>query len=61
MDKAKVVVLLPLIFIAIILQRVGEAMAAEVRPKVAWVVYITAARFAVAPRKFDNGVGFSNG
>jgi len=44
MDKVKVVVLLPLIFTSIILQIVGMAVAAEGRPKVARVVYITASR-----------------
>ena len=34
MDRVKVVVLLPLIFTATILQRVGWATAAEIRPKV---------------------------
>ena len=44
MDKAKVVVLLPLIFLAIIFQRVEGATTAEIRPKVARVVYITASQ-----------------
>ncbi len=44
MDKTKVVVLLSLIFLTITPQMAGSAATAEVRPKLAGVVYITASR-----------------
>jgi len=51
MDKGKVVVLRSLIFLTIILPRMGGVTAAEVRPKLHQVVYITATEICACSRE----------